>query len=143
VLETRIPEQLPLLFGIRDQLMQVFLNLILNAIDATEKGGRIGLTAEISDRWVEVCVRDNGKGIDVLDTPRIFQPYFTTKKNGTGLGLFVTQKLVIDHGGAITFSSNAVTGTEFRVRLPLAPEATTADSAPAADGALLLQRSLN
>jgi two-component system, NtrC family, sensor kinase len=142
VLEPKIPEQLPPLFGIRDQFVQVFLNLVLNAIDATEKGGRIELTAQTSDGWVEVCVRDNGKGIDALDSAKIFQPYFTTKKNGTGLGLFVTQKLITDHGGAITFSSTAGAGTEFRVRLPLAPE-LAAESAPVADGTLLLQRSLN
>jgi signal transduction histidine kinase len=141
VLEPRIPELLPPLFGIRDQLVQVFLNLILNAIDATEKGGRIELTALADEHWVEVCVRDNGKGIDVLDTPKIFQPYFTTKKNGTGLGLFVTQKLIVDHGGAIDFLSSAGAGTEFRVRLPLTPEPAAVETAPAADGALLLQRS--
>lgn len=142
VLEPSIPDPLPLLFGIRDQLVQVFLNLVLNAIDATAKGGRIELTAQASDGWVEVCVRDNGKGIDTSDTAKIFQPYFTTKKNGTGLGLFVTQKLITDHGGAITFNSNPGAGTEFRVRLPQAPE-PAAECTPAADGTLLLQRSLH
>src|SRR5262249_10331274 len=97
VIEQHLPPDLPLLFGVRDQLVQVFLNLVLNAIDATAKGGRIGLTAERSDGAVEVAVRDDGRGIAPEHAGRLFQPYFTTKKDGTGLGLFVTRKLVADH----------------------------------------------
>ena len=123
VLEPNIAEDLPTLHGIRDQLVQVFLNLILNAIDATDKGGRIELTAQTAAGWVEVCIRDNGRGIDPVDAAKIFQPYFTTKKSGTGLGLFVTQQLVVDHGGVICFHSTSESGTEFRVRLPLPVDA--------------------
>jgi two-component system, NtrC family, sensor kinase len=123
VLEPSIAENLPTLYGVRDQLVQVFLNLILNAIDATDKGGRIELTAQSRAGWIETCIRDNGRGIDSIDAAKIFQPYFTTKKNGTGLGLFVTQQLVLDHGGVISFQSTSGSGTEFRVRLPLPVEA--------------------
>jgi signal transduction histidine kinase len=122
VVEPNLSEPLPILHGVRDQLVQVFLNLILNAIDATEKGGRIELTTQTTPGWVEVCIRDNGRGIRPDDAGKLFQPYFTTKKNGTGLGLFVTQQLVRDHNGSISFQSTPGSGTEFRVRLPSYPE---------------------
>ena len=122
LVEPNLPETLPMLHGVRDQLVQVFLNLILNAIDATEKGGRIELTTRTTPGWIEVYIRDNGRGIQAVDADRIFQPYFTTKKNGTGLGLFVSQQLVRDHSGTISFESECGSGTEFRVRLPVSAD---------------------
>jgi two-component system, NtrC family, sensor kinase len=113
-----VPPDLPVLFGVRDQLVQVVFNLVLNAIDATQKGGRIGVTAAWYDGGVEVAVRDDGAGIDPAHRPRVFQPYFTTKKQGTGLGLFVTNKIVGEHGGSVAFESEPGRGTTFRVRLP-------------------------
>jgi two-component system NtrC family sensor kinase len=68
-------------------------------------------------------VHDDGSGILPQHAARLFQPYFTTKKHGTGLGLFVTRKLVTDHGGRIEFESFPGEGTTFRVRLPIAEEA--------------------
>src|SRR5262249_39664718 len=83
----RIPPDLPLLFGVRNQLVQVFLNLVLNAIDATDKGGNIEVSAERQGNSLQVTVKDDGVGIAPEHAPRLFQPYFTTKQNGTGLGL--------------------------------------------------------
>jgi signal transduction histidine kinase len=114
-----LPPDLPLLFGARDQLVQVFLNLILNAIDATGKEGRIELGVVHRADWVEITVRDNGSGIRSEHAALLFQPYFTTKKHGTGLGLFVTQRMVADHGGTVVFESLPGQGTIFRVCLPL------------------------
>jgi signal transduction histidine kinase len=116
-----VPADLPPLFAVRDQLVQVFLNLILNAMDAVDRDGRIELAVRRVPQGVEVTVRDNGSGIAPQDAGRLFQPYFTTKKHGTGLGLFVTQKLVAEHGGTVAFESCAEQGTVFRVILPLAP----------------------
>jgi two-component system, NtrC family, sensor kinase len=113
-----VPQDLPALFGVRDQLVQVVFNLVLNAIDATRKGGLIEVAAARTPGGVEVSVRDDGTGIDPAHRPRVFQPYFTTKKQGTGLGLFVTNKIVGEHGGSVTFESAPGTGTTFRVRLP-------------------------
>ena len=118
-----IPEDLPLLYGVRDQLVQVFLNLVLNALDATARGGRIELRAMAQGGLVEVTVHDDGGGIGPEVRGRIFQPYFTTKKHGTGLGLFVTRKLVAGHGGTVEFTSAVGAGTTFFVRLP-APDRT-------------------
>jgi signal transduction histidine kinase len=113
-----VPDGLPPLHGVRDQLVQVFLNLVLNAIDATGKDGRIELIADQRDGQLEVVVRDNGTGIAAEHAGRLFQPYFTTKKHGTGLGLFVTRKLLGDHGGSVDFESRPGEGTAFRVTLP-------------------------
>jgi len=114
-----VPTALPLLFGIRDQLVQVVFNLVLNAIDATAKGGKIEILAEDDGGNVIVTVRDNGAGIAKEHVARLFQPYFTTKRSGTGLGLFVTQKLVAEFGGRVEFESEPGVGTAFRVVLPV------------------------
>ena len=120
-IEMSVPGHLPAVMGVRDQLVQVFLNLILNAIDATDTGGHILVRAEMEDDCLIVHVKDDGVGIAAEHLPRLFQPYFTTKKHGTGLGLFVTRKLLIDHGGDIDVLSRPGEGTRFRLRLPAAP----------------------
>ncbi len=117
-IECQVPAGLPPLDGVRDQLVQVFLNLVLNAVDATTKGGRIELRAEQAAGEVAVTVRDDGAGIGPENAARVFQPYFTTKKDGTGLGLFVSRKLIAEHGGRIDFESRPGEGTTFRVSLP-------------------------
>jgi signal transduction histidine kinase len=114
-----LPPELPPLAGIKDQLVQVFLNLILNAIDATDRDGRVDLAVKRAGAGVEVTVRDTGCGIAPEHARRLFQPYFTTKKHGTGLGLFVTRQLVTDHGGSVAFESAPGQGTTFRIWLPL------------------------
>jgi signal transduction histidine kinase len=132
-----LPPDLPPLFAVRDQLVQVFLNLVLNAIDATDRDGRIDLAVVRRAGGVEVSVRDNGSGIAPEDAARLFQPYFTTKKHGTGLGLFVTRQLVTEHDGTVTFESRVGEGTTFRVFLPLTAangEQTLATVGTAADG---------
>jgi signal transduction histidine kinase len=121
-----LPPDLPPLVGLRDQLVQVFLNLILNAIDATERGGTVALAVAHAGGVVEVRVRDDGCGIAPEQAGRLFSPYFTTKKHGTGLGLFVTRRLVEDHGGTVSFDSAPGEGTTFRVRLPLTAQETFA-----------------
>jgi signal transduction histidine kinase len=113
-----LPPDLPPLFAVRGQLVQVFLNLILNAIDVTDRDGRIELAVAAKPGGVEVSVRDDGSGVAPENVPKLFRPYFTTKAHGTGLGLFVTRKLVQEHGGAVTFESTPGEGTVFRVYLP-------------------------
>lgn len=115
-----LPPDLPPLFAVRDQLVQVFLNLVLNALDATDREGRIALRVMQHGERVEVRVVDSGSGIAPEHAARLFQPYFTTKKHGTGLGLFVTRQLVEEHGGSVTFESQRGEGTTFYVVLPLA-----------------------
>jgi two-component system NtrC family sensor kinase len=115
-----VPTDLPPLTGIRDQLVQVVFNLVLNAIDATGKGGRIDVTAMTTAGHVELAVADDGAGIPPDVRPRLFRPYFTTKPHGTGLGLFVIRRIVEAHGGRVAVESAAGAGTTFRVTLPTA-----------------------
>jgi two-component system NtrC family sensor kinase len=117
-IDNQVPHDMPVVLGVRDQLVQVFLNLILNAIDATAAGGSIILQAVGDGPWLDIRIQDSGTGIAPEDAGRLFQPYFTTKKQGTGLGLFVTRKLVGDHGGTIDFETTPGAGTTFHVRLP-------------------------
>ena len=127
-IETSVPMDLPAVMGVRDQLVQVFLNLILNAIDATDTGGRILVRAEVAGDGLVIHVEDNGVGIALEHQARLFQPYFTTKKHGTGLGLFVTRKLMLDHGGAIDLVSQPGQ-TRFCLRLPTTETQSQRESA--------------
>lgn len=113
-----IPHDLPPIHGIRDQLVQVFFNLVLNAIDATKKGGSVTISAHEEAGRVVATVADDGSGIDPQHRVRLFRPYFTTKKHGTGLGLFVTKKLVESHGGTVECESNPGEGTIFTLSFP-------------------------
>jgi two-component system NtrC family sensor kinase len=113
-----IPPTLAPVQGIRDHLTQVLLNLVLNAIDATSRGGRISIEGHDEGNSIVLSVEDDGRGIAVDDGPRLFQPYFTTKPSGTGLGLFVSRQIVEEMGGTLTFRSEPGRGATFLVRLP-------------------------
>ncbi|HLJ10018.1 MAG TPA: ATP-binding protein [Planctomycetaceae bacterium] len=115
---TGYAERLPGLRVVRDQLVQVFLNLILNAMDATEEGGTIEITTALVSGWIEVAVRDDGHGISRENRARVFQPYFTTKETGTGLGLFVCKHIIEEAiEGRIELSETSPAGTKFTVFL--------------------------
>ena len=120
-LTVRVPDDLPVLAGVRDQLVQVVFNLVLNAIDATGKGGRITVEAakDVKAASVVLTVSDDGSGIDDATLARLFRPYVTTKRHGTGLGLFVVRRLVESHGGRVTVDSTLGRGAAFRVELPV------------------------
>jgi signal transduction histidine kinase len=105
-----------------EQLRQALDNLLLNAIEATPEGGRVSLRAATSPADWTIEVRDTGAGIDPTDLPRIFDLYFTTKANGTGVGLAVTQQIVASHGGTIEVDSRRGAGTVMRIRVPIAGE---------------------
>lgn len=115
---TRYTAGLPKVRVIRDQLVQVFLNLVLNALDATEEGGTIEIRTSLERGWLRIAVRDDGQGIRPADRERIFQPYFTTKSTGTGLGLFVCRNIVEKSlGGFIELTETSERGTTFTVYL--------------------------
>jgi len=113
-----VPTSLPTIEGVHDQLVQVIFNLILNAIDATSKGGRIEIIAVQQNDHIVCTVADNGHGIDPSVTHRLFRPYFTTKKHGTGLGLFVIRRIIEAHRGTVSVSSELQQGTTFTAKLP-------------------------
>lgn len=126
-LTLRVPEQLPALAVDPQQLKQALINLLLNAIQATPSGGVVQLTAAIEGDALRIDVIDSGSGIapDMLE--RIFDPYFTTKPLGTGLGLPIALRIIEVHGGTLDVSSALGRGTTVEVRLPIArpgPETT-------------------
>ncbi len=110
------------------EMEQVFLNLLLNALDAMPQGGRLALSArqeyeaaDDADSWITVTVLDTGCGIPEAQRELIFQPFFTTKEQGrgTGLGLSICQGLIQSHGGTIDVESHPGEGTRFTIRLPV------------------------
>ena len=102
----------------RDQLEQVFFNLIKNALEAVKDGGKIALEIGAGDNGVVTTIADSGAGIPAEQLVDLFEPYRTTKEHGTGLGLMISQRIVRDHGGTISVESEPGRGTTFTVRLP-------------------------
>lgn len=115
------PDALPLLRLDHDQMTQVLLNILLNAIQATEPGGEIHVSAAILNEinMLEIAVRDTGAGIAADDLPHIFDPFFSTKKQGNGLGLAIAHTIIEQHRGEMLVDSERGRGSTFRIRLPL------------------------
>jgi signal transduction histidine kinase len=113
---------LPAIHAYPDQLRQVFLNLILNAQQAIERGGTIEIKTsrldELSQPSISIEISDTGCGISTEDLARVFEPFFSMRKDGTGLGLWVTQNIVRQHGGRIEVKSYEK-GTTFQIILPV------------------------
>jgi signal transduction histidine kinase len=144
---TEFDAGVPQVMGDADQLQQVFLNLLLNARDAMPEGGRLSVSLffDAQDNAVVIEFADTGHGIDADALPHIFDPFYTTKRSGAGLGLAVCYAIVTAHGGAVTVEPNAdAPGTTARVRLPagvsaekvLAPGASAVQTSSAGGGAL-------
>lgn len=103
------------------QMRQVFLNLVSNGIQAMEKGGELTLTTGREGDCIIITVADTGSGIAPPNLRRIFEPFYTTKPRGTGLGLHITQRIVQGHGGRIEIASKAGQGATFIIRMPANP----------------------
>ncbi len=100
------------------QLRRAVLNLIKNAEEAIDNGGEIGISLDLEDPEVVIRVKDNGPGVPEELRERIFEPYFSTKENGTGLGLVTVKRVVEDHGGTISVESKPGNGAKFEIRIP-------------------------
>ncbi|HST21603.1 MAG TPA: ATP-binding protein, partial [Blastocatellia bacterium] len=116
-------DELPNVHARPDQLKQVFLNLILNAQQAIERNGEITVrtsryTTALAPS-ISVEISDTGDGISEEELARIFEPFFSTRIKGTGLGLWVTQDIIRHHGGRIEVSSEKGRGTTFQIILPV------------------------
>ena len=124
----RIPER-PVGHWDPDQLSQVFVNVIANAIDASPKGTAVTIGTEIlalgnrddglARKRARVTIADQGSGMDKATLERIFEPFFSTKKRGTGLGLAIVKQIVEQHEGTINVTSKPGEGTRFIIDLPL------------------------
>lgn len=119
-IDMTLPETGPVVHGEATALRQVFLNLLLNAADATENGGRIEIRARENRDGAVIEIVDTGDGIDPADLPHLFDPFYSTKgSKGTGLGLSVSHGIVNDHGGTIeVLSDGHGRGATVRVTLP-------------------------
>src|SRR4051812_36925416 len=122
--DARLDPSLPAVAADEHQLRQALLNLMRNAVEAMRDGGRLTLTAGVVDdgRFVELTIADTGEGIAADHLPKIFDPFFSTKEGGTGLGLALTQQIIVEHGGRIEVRSDPGRGTTFVVRLVAAAQ---------------------
>lgn len=102
-----------------EKLRQAFLNIILNALQATPAGGTVTITVSRHETICEISVRDTGPGLSDEVQQRLFEPFFTTKPDGTGLGLAVTKKIIEAHGGTLKVESEAGHGATMQISLPL------------------------
>jgi two-component system nitrogen regulation sensor histidine kinase GlnL len=119
---------LPQVKGDESKLLQVFLNIIKNALESMKKGGRLEVSTYPSKesvreggrikRWALIAIKDTGKGIGGKDLQKIFIPFYTKKKYGTGIGLALSRKIIKDHGGLITVKSQVGVGTSFFIYIP-------------------------
>ena len=101
------------------QIQQVVLNLLLNGIQAIDEAGRVDVRLRREGRAAVISIEDTGRGIKAEEMPRIFKPFFTTRTEGTGLGLSLAKGIVEAHGGGIKVSSTVGRGTRFEVQLPI------------------------
>jgi signal transduction histidine kinase len=99
-------------------LRRAVLNLVQNALDAMPQGGTLTLAGQGTATQVQLHVRDTGSGIPVAHLEEIFEPLYTTKPEGTGLGLYIAQEIVAAHGGQLTVQSTAGQGATFTITLP-------------------------
>jgi len=119
LVEQELAEGMPRLLLDRAQLKQAFYNIIKNALQAMRSGGILRIRTEANDSHVTISFIDSGHGIAPEQIGRLFEPYFTTKQNGTGLGLMIVQRIVREHGGTIEVESDKDRGTTFRIKLPI------------------------
>ncbi|BCB96001.1 two-component sensor histidine kinase [Dissulfurispira thermophila] len=134
VIDNRIDSEIPEILVDPDQIQQVFLNMIINAVHAMPNGGMLIISASKKDRqelqdvikrqlqdekFIAIEFQDTGKGISPEDLPYIFEPFFTKKTKGTGLGLSISRKIIMEHGGGISVKSELGKGSIFTVYLPM------------------------
>ena len=119
LVEQELAEGLPRILLDRAQLKQAFYNVIRNALQAMRSGGILRIRTEADEAHVSVSFIDSGHGIAPEQIGQIFEPYFTTKETGTGLGLMIVQRIVREHGGTIEVESDKDRGTTFRIKLPI------------------------
>jgi PAS domain S-box-containing protein len=124
--ELKIDDKALLVTGDRYSLKQVFLNLFKNSMDAMEHGGVLSIQTSLIGNQVEITVADEGCGIPEQDKEKIFSPFFTTKKHGTGLGLCISKRIIEEHlNGSLSMKSKEKKGTSFTISLPVYHETPT------------------
>lgn len=112
----------PKIVGNHDRIKQLLMNLVKNAIEEMDKGGTVTITLKNVMDQLQITVCDQGRGIEKEKIPDLFKPFYTTKSNGTGLGLQIVKRIVEEHKGKIYVQSILEVGTSFIVEFPLVPE---------------------
>ena len=110
--------------GNENQIKQVFINIIKNALEAIDRDGKINVVLHHHDDQLVISIKDTGVGIPPHVLERIFEPFYTTKSKGTGLGMMITNKIIQEHKGTITINSEENIGTEVLVSFPLCKKAS-------------------
>ncbi|MEY4299175.1 MAG: Sensor protein ZraS [Verrucomicrobiota bacterium] len=118
LLEVDLAPALPVLDIDQDQLKQAFFNIIKNASEAMKQGGLLKIRTGADANWVNIAFADTGGGMTEETMARVFEPYFTTKIGGSGLGLMITQRIVRAHGGEVVIASDPGQGLKLTIRLP-------------------------
>ena len=118
VVEQELRSDLPLLQVDRDQIKQAFYNVIKNSLEATNRHGRLRIRTDLDDTHVIIRFIDTGGGMSAESLSRVFEPYFTTKPSGTGLGLLIVRRIVREHGGELSIESSQGKGLTLTIRLP-------------------------
>jgi two-component system, sporulation sensor kinase E len=120
VVETELRADLPILQLDRDQMKQAFYNIIKNSFEAMKRRGILRVRTDADDTHVRVSFTDNGGGMSADSLSRVFEPYYTTKTEGSGLGLLIVRRIVREHGGELAIESTEGKGLTLTIRLPLA-----------------------
>ncbi len=118
VVETELRSDLPALQLDRDQMKQVFYNAIKNSFEAMKRRGILRIRTDRDDSHVKISFTDTGGGISAENLSRVFEPYFTTKSDGSGLGLLIVRRIVREHGGELAIESSEGKGLTLTIRLP-------------------------
>lgn len=133
LIRTTYADEMPLVLMDTDQITQVFLNILINAVEATPKGGKIFVKCEMDEPGrLRIAVEDTGEGIPKENIDKLFDPFFSTKKKGTGLGLAIVKSIIEAHDGEIDVESEPGKGTRFIITLNTyqIPEETVVDESP-------------
>ncbi len=125
------PDSSPRVQGDENQLKQAFYNIMKNAVQSMPDGGTIHISCSYDENRIEVSFSDMGKGISAEDIGRIFEPYYTTKQGGNGLGLMVVERIIREHGAELTVESEPGKGTVFKIKFPLSTRRIRMLPAPA------------
>ncbi len=112
-------DAIPQILADADQLKQAFLNIIKNAVNAMSNGGELNITCTLEEEGLTINFRDSGGGINAREITRVMDPYYTTSKDGNGLGLLVVERIIRAHGGQLNIHSKANRGTLLQIVLPL------------------------
>jgi len=118
VVEQELRSDLPLLQIDRDQIKQAFYNVIKNSIQAMKRRGTLRIRTDRDDTHALISFIDTGSGMSAENLGRVFEPYFTTKPSGTGLGLLIVRRIVREHGGELSIESSEGKGLTLTIRLP-------------------------